>query len=320
MRELAPWVIGRGRSAHVDAALSELKETRRWAYLFRFDDGSVQLVPKPDAVRDPGFAYRADLYLGLFRAAARMLAPGFAATICVSMDDRCETDEWPVFALQKRAGTQVLLLPDIDFLISDFYDKPEHEDPYAFAGKKPGAVFSGSTTGEIHTAASIRARSCERIRAAYFFRDSARVDFRLPGIAQCADTEAEALLAAEAFCQKPRLSWPEQFRYRFLLSLDGNGAACSRMMFALLSRCVLVKYASPHLLYYFGGLQPWVHFVPIHADAEVERVLEWAERDVRPFERIAEEGRRFALTYLTRDAVLRYTAALLTAYAERFSA
>ena len=73
------------------------------------------------------------------------------------------------------------------------------------------------------------------------------------------------------------------------------------------------------MLYYFGGLQPWQHFVPVHADSDVAWIMAQEKHDPAPFERIASNGRDFAKTYLSRSSAQLYTALLLQLYAKNFS-
>jgi hypothetical protein len=102
--------------------------------------------------------------------------------------------------------------------------------------------------------------------------------------------------------------------------MDGNGATCSRVAIALMSQCVLLKYNSDRVLYYFGGLQPWLHYVPVGEDADVERIIALEATDPARFARIAANGRAFARTYLGSANARFYTAQLLQLYAAAFTA
>ena len=72
-------------------------------------------------------------------------------------------------------------------------------------------------------------------------------------------------------------------------------------------------------MYYFEGLQRWVHFVPVTDDSDVENIIDMEARKSALFKQIAASGRRFVLTHLNRAAVLEYTRQLLTLYGETFS-
>jgi hypothetical protein len=126
------------------------------------------------------------------------------------------------------------------------------------------------------------------------------------------------LLEQQPFCQKPRMTWAEQLQYRFILSMDGNGATCSRVVIVLLSNSVLMKYNSDDVLFYFGGLQPWLHYIPLASDEDVERIIDIERRQPEQFEQMAVSGQLFARKYLNKAAVYHYTAMLLRLYSECF--
>jgi hypothetical protein len=260
------------------------------------------------------------MYLSYFQSVAELLPPGFETNICMGLGDALPVPPTvPLFCFQKERGARSLLVPDIDFLVSRFYDDPSLVDTNAYMQKSATAVFAGGTTGGKIDVETARNLSTPRLRAAGYFNANTRVDFRLPSITQLATPEAQAILEAQPFCQKPRLPWPQQLRNRFLISIDGNGATCSRVVIALQSNSVLLKYDSNHVLYYFGGLQPWLHYVPVADDSDVEKILDLESRDPAFFEQIAAAGRRFARTYLNRPATQRYTATLLQLYAAALS-
>jgi len=317
MREVAPWQLGPVRQAEAEAVFKRLNDTHHLMALYRFSGGNVTLAAKPPAAaHDTGIAHRAALYLSYFQSVAALLPPGFETNICMGLGDMLPVPPTvPLFCFQKERGARSLLVPDIDFLVSNFYEAESFIDTNPYMQKSANAVFAGGTTGGMIDVETARNLSTPRLRAAGYFNGNPRVDFRLPGITQVRSPEAQAILEVLPFCQKPRLPWPQQFRSRFVISMDGNGATCSRVVVALQSNSVLLKYDSDHVLYYFGGLQPWLHYVPVAADSDIEKILDLDAHDPAFFEQIAAAGRRFARTYLNRPATHRYTAALLQLYA-----
>jgi hypothetical protein len=295
----------------------QLNETMRWAALYRIESGEAALAPKPEAASHaPMHAARAGAYLRFLQSVARA-APDLRTSLLIGVGDKLPQDfALPVFCFQKKLGAKSLLLPDIDLLGARFHVGEEYQDRLDFAAKTHTAAFAGSTTGGLITEEIVRDLTVPRLRAAAYFNGNPRVDFRLPSVVQTASAQAEELLKAQPYCQKPKLSWRDQFRSRFLLSMDGNGATCARVAIALRSNSVLMKYDSEHVLYYFGGLTPWVHYAPIARDEDVEHVMRWAEKAPALFASIAEQGRLFALEYLTQERAIEYTVALLRAYEE----
>ncbi|HVY16399.1 MAG TPA: glycosyl transferase family 90, partial [Rhodopila sp.] len=180
------------------------------------------------------------------------------------------------------------------------------------------AVFVGATTGAHLNPETISKNLHPRVRSALYFKDNPEVDFRLP-IATTQDKAFLQELNNMGIGLGNTLSYKEQFKHQFIISMDGWGATCSRIPIALRSNSILLKYQSPHRLFYFDGMIPWYHFVPIRDDSDVERVFDISRQFPEVFKSISHRGRSFANTFLTRTQIMRYTACLLKAYESLFS-
>ena len=88
---------------------------------------------------------------------------------------------------------------------------------------------------------------------------------------------------------KERIPWSEQYRHMFLLSMDGNGATCSRVISSLKSNSVLIKYQSDSILYYFSALEPGTHFISVNDDRDIEGILD--QFDLRSSAFLSNRGR-----------------------------
>ena len=316
-RELEPWRARHLQRTQLEHQLHNVCRRAPSLRLYRFASGGVVLQPRVEhGPPHQGQEDRARHYLEFFRSLAARLPHGFNATICISVHDKVLGPKLPLFGLQRKAEEHWLLMPDIDFLINQFHEEAHFQDSQSYADKVPRAVFAGATSGGLHTVERILAGETPRLRAAAFFDGRLDVDFRLPSIVQCVDEEARQLLAAQPYCQRPVLQWSEQFRSRFMLSMDGNGATCSRVAVALASNGVLLKYESDDMLYYFDGLVPHVHYVPIATDQDVLDVLAAERFEPGRYLPVAEASRQFAAQYLTRDRVSEYMVRLLTGYAD----
>jgi len=259
MREMTPWLMRPASPSRMEFALEELNTTASWAIVYRFADGDVTILPKPDAATpDAAGVERAEGYLKLFKAAARLLPADFNTTLCVCIADGLAADYGvPLFCFQKKPGATSVLLPDIDLLLSDFHRDERFADTTPYETKIPNAAVAGSA---------------------------------------------------------------QQLQHRFIISKDGSSATGSRVAIALHSHSVLMKHESGPVLFYFGGLQPWLHYVPIAAERTVDSILALEPRMPEMFRRIAEAGRAFAQTYLTEAAIHRYTAMVLQLYGQAVAA
>ncbi len=243
---------------------------------------------------------------------------GLATTFgfCIG-DFAVENDLVPLLSFQKRQGGRSILFPDPDFLYCDFYADPKFIDNLAFEAKSNTAVFAGSTTGAFITLEKIQLGEVPRINAAQFFRGHADVRFFLPNVVGFGtdDEVRKTIMALDIGGPGGNIPYSEQFGSRFMLSMDGNGACCSRVVVGLRSDCVLAKYNSPHVLYYFGLLKPGTHFVPISSNEDVSRLLAKASSEPDQYKAIADNGRRFYDRYLTKPRVVEYAGMVLEGYA-----
>lgn len=317
---------GRWRNTRIDTseAISRYRRLNDHLpefFLFHVDGGEISLVPKRDHPTTADWLQvRIRAYMRFLRdclASGHFAARDLLIPIVLG-DFAVDGEAGPIFCFQKRFSSDALLINDIDFLDQGFFEEDVYRDRLEYPEKRDRAVFIGSTTGSTHDVESVKSLKNPRIAAAIAFKDDPRVDFRLPNIVQCRDRQAEDLLRSMGFGSGGWASWQDQFASKFIISMDGNGATCSRVAVTLRSNSVLLKYDSPNLLYYFPTMLPWMHYIPIHSHDDVARVVE-AERSQPGLHRdIAEAGRTYAETFLTRDMGVRYGAMMLTMFARAF--
>jgi hypothetical protein len=338
--EVAPW---KARSLRVGSVLDEydhLNRTRQTFFLFDLKSGRVSIREKSgstyeDDLKRANIALeqldeldfvelheiinplhtltaRALLYRRLIQRAVQTHCPDIDVVIPFDLDDHgLESKTAPLFAFQKPVGSKTLLLPDPDFLSRDFYRYETVWDQIPYHQKRLSAVFSGSTTGGFTSGGDFE--PIPRVKSALFFKDSQLVDFRLPLICQ-ADREGEQILRELGFGAENYLGWEDQYEHKFIMSIDGNGATCSRVVMALSSNGALLKYHSNRTLYYFKGMLPWYHFVPIGSDREVYDIIEIERNEPGFFKPIADAGKEFWRNYLSEQRIIEYTGLMLQMY------
>ena len=279
-------------------------------FIYRSDGKQVFLEEK--AVSNPSLRHRAWLYKLFLQTIVSERRFDRSFIIGIDVDDG--HTEWPsylpIFGFQRPNGSSKPLLPDPDFLSSNFYQDAFWglPDPTPFTAKRHQAIFVGSTTGggQIDLA-RLEAKAVPRVEAARFFRAQSRRDvaFHLPAIVQC-NPAAERMLISDGF-GGPEISWTEQLQSKALISMDGNGATCSRVYVALASNSALMKYESKHELFYFSRLIRYKHYVPVTAHEQVYCILDEGAHGSRLLVDVAVAGKRFAEKHLSRQAVLDYS-------------
>lgn len=324
--QLAPWAGFPMQAEEVRRHVAALNARVPFVFVVRLQQGQVRIAQKPGLYTPEEIAgtapptnralVRAQAYRGFLAAVAAQHGIRHELQLVLATRDQTGFEPAvPLFTFQKPRGSRLVLLPDIDFLVHDFYRRPDYADPIPFVAKRDTAVFAGATTGKPRiTLDDVRHLALPRLRAAVHFRGSSRVDFRLADLVECESPEVEAAIRALDIVRE-RLPWSKAYAHRFLLSMDGNGAACSRVALGLRSNGVLVKYASDHLLHYFDALLPWRHYLPVNRDEDVIRVLDLCARHPALAEEVAANGQDFHRNHLEADALATYTRDLLDAYA-----
>jgi hypothetical protein len=314
---------GRGiKRKYVEEMLNIYNATRKYFFVFEIANGVVNIRSKPAFFQDAELHESADAsilravnYRNFFQDVVRLHNIEINTVFGMEVPDEVfESQEIPVFGYQKQKSDKLILMPDIDFLHYEFYRNQNVDDIYEYNKKEPSAIFVGATTGAgVITKESIANGIVPRINSAKYFKDNKLVSFKLPDVVQVDSDEVRSMIADMGISGERR-EWSEQLKYKFLISMDGNGATCSRVIISLKSNSVLLKYLSPNQLYYFSGLIPWYNFIPIHADDDVLRIVEIERREPGRFEFIAKNGQDFYNMNLQREHVFEYVALLINGY------
>jgi hypothetical protein len=313
MAEVMPWRMRCIAASAIPDAAAELNTTET-AYTFTIREGGISVESKLGKFANVAHP-RSRIHLDFFHEVLRVYPSIPDTTFILDIGDMPPpSPNVPAFQFQKPAGAFSILLPDIDFIGWNYYTLAVIVDTAHYAEKALSAIFVGGTSGQLNTVETVRNPVASRLRSAKYFRGHPDIRFLLPKLCQCANPEAERALRDLGFGGPP-IQWSEQFGHKFIISVDGNGATCSRVVIVLKSNSVLLKYDSPHRLYYFHGLLPWRHYIPIGADTDVESLLSMERECPGIFTSIAEEGSQFAATYLTQPRVWQYAAEVLTNYA-----
>lgn len=263
--------------------LDELSKCSKSIYLFNFSGSSVSRDPaseKWDAIE-----HRVRIVHAQLERVIKFISLG-DFKIAYEFDDMANDSDMPVFSFHKRSDYNgLVLLPDFEIFENNYYAKNTFFDEHFFVDKLPRAIFVGSTTGtnaredRIHqnTIHNIDTDPSVRIEAAKYFIHSNDVLFRLPSIVQCDAQETEDYLRSFSFCNPRCIDWQEQFNYRYLISVDGNGPTLTRVAVALLSNSVLLKYDSSWIAYYHRALHAGKNYIAIKSHNDIEDVVKQSE-------------------------------------------
>jgi len=322
-QQVASWAKLPLEGAAAHQGLCELNDRSFSAFVFSIRGSSVRIwkkleiaFPAEDAAarrrEQRTFLRRAALYQAFFETTLRCTGTELSIDFAVDMNDIPEESNlMPLFGFQRMRGARNPLLPDVDFFHSKWYLSDHDTIPYE--KKLVSACFVGSSTGGWLSVESIRNGEIPRLRAAAYFQGNPKVLFRIANAVQCRSEEAKAELMSQPYFSE-YVRWEDQLQYRFIISIDGNGAACSRLVKGLRSNSAVVKFDSQYELYYFSALKPDQDYLLVKGEDELIRIVDRELARPGTFETVAKSGQRFADKYLTIWSVMAYTARLLSAF------
>jgi|GEM_PF-1745569 len=106
--------------------------------------------------------------------------------------------------------------------------------------------------------------------------------------------------------------------YKYLIDVDGNSCCYSRTYWILASNSLLLKQMTDNCQWYYKGLKPYVHFVPVREDlSDLFDQIAWCMKNDAEARKISETGTAFALNHLQFETNIHFLQELLRAYASR---
>lgn len=222
-----------------------------------------------------------------------------------------------VFAKDHTQGQGLVLLPDFEMLAG--YETIAQQTQkackhYPWKCKKEKVIWRGTTTGSPHNGqyTPTNFRDFPRTQLVEIsLANPTVVDARFTKLCQGAEL-FPTLLAP--YCGN-FMSIPDHIRYKYQILVDGNTCAFSRCYWQLLSNCLMLKQESPHIQWYYRGLQPYVHYVPVHGDlSNLLKQVAWACSHDKKARRISKNATAFAKKHLTKEVTFTYMHRLFTEY------
>lgn len=200
------------------------------------------------------------------------------------------------------------------------YPTPEDFDAIKWEDRVPTAVFRGASTGlgtELHN----NPRLFFAAESAKGVRDHDGVPFLDAGITRWnlrprkhPDSKFLETISVPQmpFSLAESLDPLQQARFKYILHLPGHSCAY-RLSLELHSGSVVLLYPCEYKVWYSDRLVPWEHYVPIDPNkpGDVYDKIRWCKANDDECRRMAENAKKFAMTCLSREAVLDYVENLL---------
>lgn len=99
----------------------------------------------------------------------------------------------------------------------------------------------------------------------------------------------------------------KHLEYKYQILVDGNTSSFSRAIWQLFSNCLVFKQESNYVQWFYAGLVPWKHYVPIKENmSDLLEKIQWAENNEPKVLSMIKEANKFARLYLTDTSHLWY--------------
>jgi hypothetical protein len=317
--ELEKWKKENIDSSKTKLLFNKINEQSASIFIVDIENATATLRPKKaDLIIDPGWAWRPAKYRDLIQAAVDRSNWPISCSLAIDVADLPDSSfDFPKFSFQKMTGSPNILLPDPDFFVFDWYLYSPDAIP---TEKKKGAVFAGSSTGVLElTKSKIIDLEAERLKLAAALIGHPDIQFKITNAVQCDTAETEKFLRSQPYFSNEVINWADQLKWKFIISVDGNGACCSRVLQTLLSKSILLKSNSNSILYYFHGMKPFEHYIPFSHISELELIVKLEKAKCFDLRRMIRSANKFSGRFLSREAVIAYTGLLIESYADIFS-
>ena len=230
----------------------------------------------------------------------------------------------PVFGFAKPANVRGILWPDFEMIAA--YPGNNYDEIFAkeavWKSKIKLVMWRGFTTGGIHVDGVWQSNQLDTwwmlpraCLVLYSLEHPELVDARFTQVVQAERGVAKQM--ARRGLLAPFMSVGEQLRYRYLIDVDGNSCTYSRFYWILRSRSVPLKVASSNIQWYYRGLKPGIHYVPVEDDlSDLADQIAWLRAHDDEAKKIGLISCQFAQDFLNQEMVLRYMHETLCQYAE----
>jgi len=249
------------------------------------------------------------------------------------------------FQRQER-NLDAALLPEIQMMYSGWYQNNRRLlDPFNWSSKLPNLYFRGAFSGRAYGLLNQRVRVCSRHElVATNASRRAKLGSNITTVASMAALPYHSSMPGNFSCgvnipkkmkgcfhplQKctgaefdlaSNHSFRDALQAKFMLSMDGHGAACVRVFDTLMSNSLLLKMEAPYpvdvpsRLYFHSAFRAWKHFIPV-TESNLASCLKWLAEHDDFAASVAQAGRMFALKEYSKPVALRYTHLLLSTLA-----
>jgi glycosyl transferase family 90 len=215
---------------------------------------------------------------------------------------------------RNRSSPKVILIPDTDVLVDAEglqRQAATGNQRYPWESKQEIAFWRGATTGAAFSRQNYgNYPRFQLARKSLDYPDWVDAKFTL--FCQGAEHFKGDLVGYAG----GSISVPDHFKYKYQILVDGNSCAYSRAYWQLFGNSVILKNDSEDIQWYYHGLQPYKHYIPVASDFhDLIEKLTWAKNNDAIAREISRNAQDFAQSNLSRADLYYYLYLVITRYA-----
>lgn len=190
--------------------------------------------------------------------------PDMEFAVCLS-DEPIIDPKLKTLCSARKVGTDTLLMPNIYLLSGQVFNVLNEVSEYdiPLEEKSRTAVFAGYFTGH-QNLLNDRYRVCKT--------GSSLVSASISGCYDHAPEEVRLL-------PKRFVCIPDQLKHRFIISIDGNSSAWDRLIWAMSSNSVVLKFEGENEEYWYEKMVPWEHYIPVNIENVLDVISNTTDED-----------------------------------------
>lgn len=114
--------------------------------------------------------------------------------------------------------------------------------------------------------------------------------------------------------EKAFVSLKDHLQYKYQISIDGQRATWERLVWQLYSNSLVLKHESHQVQWFYKGIKPFQHYLPIKDEHSLIELREWAEANPKEVQDIIANANQFANNNLSLEDMYHYIIVLLQEY------
>lgn len=333
-KDLAPWQNGVISQKELDEIFQGFQPSH---YVVKINIQNNRVSTKK-RTKEPGVNYRLQGFIDALNDLAKVVSlPD--VTFYITMHDGVMQPnqfaphlvDFPIFTMSRATidpdSVRSILVPDYEGLYENYQvlkrrNVAEYEMPWR--KKIPVMIWRGSTAQcayDLSDFPNISASKMNENNAHLFTRFLlCQLSQQYPDLINARYTflaDLDKTFPYVKTLQGKWLTYEEEFRYKYLILINGNAASYTNSGWKLFSNSVIFLPESMWTQWYYEALKPYVHYIPVAKDlGDLIEKINWARDHDSECEAIAKNARNFAIENLTRPDLLVYWYFLLLKYSE----